>query len=282
MPATKAEATWSAQPATTGVPAARPVAAAAARVTSPITSCERLRRAAAARGSMWPSATSVGIDPAAREVQEAGFERPVVLDDAGAGQPPVDVVVGAEARSRCCANTSGSWRSSQRSLGATSCWLTPLPVRRTNAAASTSAASSATSAPGAAVALLDAAPQQPPVGIEQNDGRQHAGDADGGDVRSAPACRREQLAERSRRCCPTTAPGPPRPSPAVPSRASTGRCASASVCARRRRSGCRSSRSCRCRCRAISAIAQRSVRDLVHEAPDAVAVDRRPGVAVAP
>ena len=41
IPATKADATWSAQPATTGVPAARPVAPAASPVTSPMTSCER-------------------------------------------------------------------------------------------------------------------------------------------------------------------------------------------------------------------------------------------------
>ena len=39
-PATKAEAMWSAQPATTGVPARSPVAAAASAVTPPIISCE--------------------------------------------------------------------------------------------------------------------------------------------------------------------------------------------------------------------------------------------------
>ena len=44
------------------------------------------------------------------------------------------------------AKTAGSWRSSQRSLVAMSCWLTPLPVRARNAASSISAASSATSA----------------------------------------------------------------------------------------------------------------------------------------
>jgi hypothetical protein len=60
------------------------------------------------------------------------------------------------------ANTSGSWRSSQRSLAATSCWLMPLPVRRTNSA------------------------EQPVCAVEQHHRRQHASHADRGDVPALP------------------------------------------------------------------------------------------------
>ena len=176
---------------------------------------------------------------------------------------------------RCCANTSGSWRSSQRSLGATSCWLMPLPVRRTNAAgidlggelrhlAARCGRRSAGCCAGAAG----------PPASEQHDRRQHAGDADGGDVAQHSGLPSRAARRRWRSCCPTTARGPPRPSPAVPNR---GRPAAARAPASRPSSSIRMPivevvpmsmpRSQRHR--------SAQLRDRVHEPLDAVAVDRR-------
>ena len=40
----------------------------------------------------------VGADRVLRQIDEAGFERPVLFDAGDAGEAPVDIVIGAERR----------------------------------------------------------------------------------------------------------------------------------------------------------------------------------------
>ena len=93
--AASAAATWSALPATTGVPAESPVSRAAPRVTPPTTSWGA--RTGASQSSSIPAASKRGAIPVAPPgVPEPGLERPVLLEAPLAREPPRDVVVGAE------------------------------------------------------------------------------------------------------------------------------------------------------------------------------------------
>ena len=227
MPATKADATWSAQPATTGVPAARPVAAAAAGVTPPITSCER-RTGGSTRRLDVAERDEVGGRRAGREVDEARLERPVLLERPDAGEAPVEVVVGAE-HGRDAGEHLGLVALQPAQPGRDQLLVDAVAGAPDELGRVELGAQLLDLAPAAAVALLDAAAQQPAALVEQHHRRQHAGHADRRDVR-CPAGRPGPAARGSpRRHSPTTARGPPRPSRDGRRCRSVGREASASV-----------------------------------------------------
>ena len=94
-PAPSAEAIWSAAPPTTGVPALKPVSAAPRSET---TAEDLVRGDLARQGGArdMRERDQLVVDRVRREIDEAGLERPVLLDRALAREPPVDVVVGAE------------------------------------------------------------------------------------------------------------------------------------------------------------------------------------------
>ncbi len=114
-------------------------------------------------------------DPAIRQIDEAGFQRPVALDRAASGQAPVDVVIGAE-----------QGRDPPEPVGLMA--LQPAQLRRHQLLVDAVAGAPDEGGridlggershlgAGPAVALLDAPAQQLALGIQQHDRRQHAGD----------------------------------------------------------------------------------------------------------
>ena len=151
------------------------------------------------------------VDRVRRKVDESGLERPVLLDGALAREAPVDIVVGAEHRA-----------DAREDIGLMP--LDPSQLRRDELLIDSVAglgekgllvdlgAKLVDFRAAARIALLDAGPEQATGIVEEDDRRQHAGHADGGDVgrQRRRSCARARA--RSRRRCSTIAPGLPPPS----------------------------------------------------------------------
>ena len=133
------------------------------------------------------------VDRVRCEVDEPGFQRPVLLDGALTREPPVDIVVGAEHGGDAREDLGlmpldpSELRGDKLLIDAVAGFgekrlLVDLGAKLLDFRAA------------ARIALLNAGPQQAPGRIEQHDRRQHAGHADRGDVGGRDAARAQKLA----------------------------------------------------------------------------------------
>ena len=212
-----------------------------------------------AAGSMWPSATR----SSARDCRSARSMKPassaqLCSTAPDAGEPPVDVVVGAEDGARCGAKHLGLVALQPAQLGRDELLVDAVAGlgarRRRGRTRRRARRPRGRCAPSLCWMLRRS---RSPSLVEQHDGRQHAGDADRGDV-AAPAARRlQQLAGHGAGVRPTTARVLLGPARHGRSEGRSGARRAPATC-RQSRSGCRSSRWCRCRCRGSAPSPQRS------------------------
>ena len=133
------------------------------------------------------------VDRVRREVDEPSLERPVLLDGALAREAPVDIVVGAE-HGGDAREDFGLVPLDPSQLRGDELLIDPVAGLGEKGLLVDLGAKLLDFRAAARVALLDAGPQQAPGGIEQDDGGQHAGHADRGDVGRRDAARAQKLA----------------------------------------------------------------------------------------
>ena len=156
-------------------------------------SCEAILRGSAPRAEYAASATSASSMRVRREVDETGFERPVLLDGALAGEAPVDVVVGAE-HGGDAGEDLGLVALDPAKLGGDELLIDSIAGLGEKRLLVDLGAKLGDFGAAARVALLDARPQQAPGRVEQHHRRQHAGHADCGDLGGETPARAQELA----------------------------------------------------------------------------------------
>ena len=183
---------WSAAPPMTGVPALKP-ALRRALIGDGAQDFVRgdLARQRAARDMRKRDQRIV--DRVRREVDETSLERPVLLDRALAGEPPVDIVVRAE-HGGDAREDFGLMPLDPAELGRDKLLIDAVAGLGEKRLFVDLGAKLLDFRAAARIALLDAGPQQAPVGVEKHHGRQHAGHADRGDVGCRDAARAQELA----------------------------------------------------------------------------------------
>ena len=176
---------WSALPATTGVPACRPVRLAAAGVTLPMTSLGQwtaAEKGAVDRGQ----AQDVVIPILSLQVEVAAFECPVALQIVGAGEAMGYELVGAHEMP----GTLKDLRlmvAQPKYLGADGLLRDGAPSPPEDVGSVGLAAQELDLPDGAGIILLNGVTQDVVVLVEQDDGRHHAANADGTDARGGNA-----------------------------------------------------------------------------------------------
>ncbi len=133
------------------------------------------------------------VDRARLEVDEASLERPVLLDRAFAGEAPVDVVVGAEHGANAREDLA-LMPLDPAELGGDKLLVDPVAGLGEKGHLVDLGAQLLDLRAAARVALLDAGPQQATGTVKKDDGGQHAGHADRGDVGRRDAARAQKLA----------------------------------------------------------------------------------------
>jgi hypothetical protein len=134
------------------------------------------------------------VEHAARDVDEACLQRPVLFDAPRARQPEIDVVVGPEDR-RDLPEHMRLVALQPAQLGRDQLLVDAVSSPGEEGGRVDLAAQFLDLGGAAPVALLDAGAQRPAVGAEQNDRGQHAGGADRGDVVGRDAGRGAQFAQ---------------------------------------------------------------------------------------
>ncbi len=133
------------------------------------------------------------LDRVGLEVDETGFERPVLLDCALAGEAPVDVVVGAE-HGGDAGEDRGFVALDPSELGGDELLIDSIARLGEEGLLVDLGPKLGDFGAAARVALLNARTQEAPGGIEQHDGRQHSGHADGGHIRRRSAACAQKFA----------------------------------------------------------------------------------------
>ena len=133
------------------------------------------------------------VDRVRREVDEPSLQRPVLLDGALVREAPVDIVVRAE-HGGDAREDFGLVPLDPSKLGGDELLIDAIAGLGEKGLLVDLGAKLVDFRAAARVALLDAGPQQAPGLVEEDDGGQHAGHADRGDVGWRDAARAHKLA----------------------------------------------------------------------------------------
>ena len=133
------------------------------------------------------------VDRVGLQVDEPCFQRPVLLDRALSREAPVDVVVGAE-HGGDAGEDFGFVALDPPELGGDELLIDSVAGLGEKGVLVDLGPKLGDFGAATRVALLNARTQQAPGGIEQDHGRQHAGNADGGDIRRRSAARAHEFA----------------------------------------------------------------------------------------